>query len=85
MGYMDGADLEEWERLCRESNDLQEIPHWKEFVANWESNVGDLYLIPPGTTHGHGGNQMVLEMDTCPSVAATEYSFFLYDFAELVG
>ncbi len=24
---------------------------------------------------------MVLEMDTCPSVAATEYSFFLYDFA----
>jgi hypothetical protein len=24
---------------------------------------------------------MVLEMDTCPSIAATEYSFFLYDFA----
>ena len=24
---------------------------------------------------------MVLEMDTCPSVAATEYSFFTYDFA----
>jgi hypothetical protein len=24
---------------------------------------------------------MVLEMDTCPSIAGTEYSFFLYDFA----
>jgi len=24
---------------------------------------------------------LVLEMDTCPSVAATEYSFFMYDFA----
>jgi hypothetical protein len=81
MGLKDDADPEEWERLCRESNNLQEIPNWKDFIANWDSNVGDLYLIPPGTIHGHGGNQMVLEMDTCPSVAATEYSFFLYDFA----
>jgi len=81
MGFHDNADLEEWEHLCRESENLTEIPNWKEFIANWESNVGDLYLIPPGTVHGHGGNQMVLEMDTCPSVAATEYSFFEYDFA----
>lgn len=81
MGYKDGADLEEWERLCRESNNLKEIPDWREYIDIWDSNVGDLYLIPPGTTHGHGGNQMVLEMDTCPSAAATEYSFFLHDFA----
>jgi hypothetical protein len=81
MGFHDGADLEEWERLCRASRNLTEIPNWQEFIANWDSNVGDLYLIPPGTTHGHGGNQMVLEMDTCPSIAATEYSFFMYDFA----
>ncbi|NQU45073.1 hypothetical protein HQ520_17450, partial [bacterium] len=81
MGYTDGADMEEWERRCRESNNLKEIPNWKEFVARWETNVGDLFLIPPGTVHAHGGNQMVLEMDTCPSIAATEYSFFTYDFA----
>ena len=81
MGFHDDADLEEWERLCRESKNLKEIPNWKDFIANWDTNVGDLFLIPPGTTHGHGGNQMVLEMDTCPSIAATEYSFFMYDFA----
>ena len=81
LGFKDDADLEEWERLVRESNNLKEIPNWKDYIANHESNVGDLYLIPPGTTHGHGGNQMVLEMDTCPSIAATEYSFFTYDFA----
>jgi hypothetical protein len=81
MGFKDDADLEEWERLCRESDNLTEIPNWQDFIANWDSAVGDLYLIPPGTTHGHGGNQMVLEMDTCPSIAATEYSFFEYDFA----
>jgi mannose-6-phosphate isomerase class I len=57
------------------------IANWKDFIANWPTNVGDLFLIPPGTVHAHGGNQMVLEMDTCPSIAGTEYSFFLYDFA----
>jgi len=81
MGFKEGVNLEEWEALCRESNNLTEIENWKDYISVWDSNIGDLYLIPPGTVHGHGGNQMVLEMDTCPSVAATEYSFFEYDFA----
>jgi len=73
--------MEEWERLCRESEKSgKPFDNWKHFVANWETNVGDLFLIPPGTSHGHGGNQMVVEMDTVPSVAGTEYSFFGYDF-----
>jgi hypothetical protein len=81
MGFVDDADVEEWERKCYESWDKQApIPDWKKYIKNWKSNVGDLYLIPPGTTHGHGGNQMVLEMDTVPSIAGTEYSFFMYDF-----
>lgn len=81
MGFKDDADLEEWERECYRSNNLVPIENWKDYIANHVSNEGDLYLIPPGTVHGHGGNQMVLEMDTCPSIAGTEYSFFEYDFA----
>jgi hypothetical protein len=81
MGFFNDADLEEWEREIRASNNLVPIKDWKKYICNWKSNVGDLYLIPPGTDHGHGGNQMVLEMDTCPSIAGTEYSFFSYDFA----
>ncbi|MGC4153614.1 MAG: hypothetical protein QM628_11080 [Propionicimonas sp.] len=81
MGYHEDADLEEWERLCVESQNRVEIPNWQDYVVRWDTNVGDLFLIPPGTTHGHGGNQMILEMDTGPSVAGTEYSFFTYDFA----
>jgi len=81
MGFKEDADLEEWERLCRESENLKEIPNWQDFISRWDTNVGDLFLIPPGTTHGHGGNQMILEMDTGPSVAGTEYSFFTFDFA----
>ncbi|AQP48101.1 hypothetical protein BW730_11975 [Tessaracoccus aquimaris] len=81
MGYKEDADLEEWERLCRASENQVEIPNWQDYVSRWDTNVGDLFLIPPGTTHGHGGNQMILELDTGPSVAGTEYSFFTYDFA----
>lgn len=81
MGYKETADLEEWERLCRESENRKVIPNWEDFIKRWDTNVGDLFHIPPGTTHGHGGNQMILEMDTGPSVAGTEYSFFTYDFA----
>jgi len=81
MGFAEEADLEAWEAACYESERTgKPIPDWKDFIANHRSNVGDLYLIPPGTTHGHGGNQMVLEMDTVPSAAGTEYSFFMYDF-----
>lgn len=80
MGFKEDADLEEYERLCRESNNLVAFD-WQKFIRRWDTNVGDLFLIPPGTEHGHGGNQMILEMDTGPSVAGTEYSFFTYDFA----
>lgn len=81
MGFNEEACLEEWEKLCRESWEQKKpIPNWQEFIANWDTNVGDLFLIPEGTTHGHGGNQMVLEMDTCGNAAGGEYSFFGYDF-----
>ncbi len=80
MGFLEGADLEEYEQLCRESKNQISFD-WQKYVKRWATNVGDLFLIPPGTEHGHGGNQMILEMDTGPSVAGTEYSFFTYDFA----
>jgi hypothetical protein len=80
MGFKESANLEEYERLCRESSNQKSFD-WQKFVCRWPTNAGDLFLIPPGTEHGHGGNQMILEMDTGPSVAGTEYSFFTYDFA----
>ena len=51
MGFYNDADLEEWEAKCRKSNNQEVIEDWKEYVCNWESNVGDLYLIPVSYTH----------------------------------
>ena len=81
MGFNNDACTEEWDTQCRKSwKEQKAIPDWKEYIANWQTNVGDLFLIPEGTTHGHGGYQMVLGMDTCGNAAGGEYSFFGYDF-----
>jgi hypothetical protein len=29
MGFKDDADLEEWERLCKDSENLKDILNWK--------------------------------------------------------
>lgn len=79
-GFYEDADIEEFKRKVRESEKTGKTFDWNKYVKCWPSNVGDLYLIPSGTAHGTGGNQMVLEMDTCPSINGTEYSFFLYDY-----
>jgi len=66
IGYKDDCNLEEWERKCRESDNSALIPDWQDYCKFWDTKAGDLFLIPPGTVHGHGGNQMVLEMDGKP-------------------
>ena len=79
-GFYEDADLEEFKRKLIES-EQKGIPFdWTKYVKCWPSKAGELYLMPAGTAHGTGGNQMILEMDTCPSIVGTEYSFFLYDY-----
>ena len=79
-GFYEDADLEEFKTKLIESEKKGIKFDWSKYVKCWPSKAGELYLIPAGTAHGTGGNQMVLEMDTCPSIVGTEYSFFLYDY-----
>jgi len=79
-GFYEDADLAEFRKKIVESEKKGTTFDWSKYVKCWPSKAGDLYLIPAGTAHGTGGNQMILEMDTCPSIIGTEYSFFLYDY-----
>jgi hypothetical protein len=79
-GFHEDADLEEFRKKCIASEREGAPFDWSGYVKCWPSKAGDLYLMPAGTAHGTGGNQMILEMDTCPSIVGTEYSFFLYDY-----
>lgn len=81
MGFKDDANLDEWQEKCWAAAENKElIPDWRDYVKVWDTAQGDLFLIPPGTTHGHGGRQMVLEMDTNVNTTTCEYSFFMHDF-----
>ncbi|MCD6385407.1 hypothetical protein J7M23_06475, partial [Candidatus Sumerlaeota bacterium] len=50
------------------------------FANKWQSKVGDLFLIPAGTLHASGANQLVLEIDSDPSRTGAEYTFHIYDY-----
>lgn len=79
-GLKEETDLKELFQLCLQA-ERENIPFNQDLHINsWPSKVGDLFLIPAGTIHASGGNQLVLEIDTDPSKNAAEYTFHLYDY-----
>ncbi len=79
-GFHEDANLEEYKLKAREAEEKKIKFDWQKYVKCWPSKEDDLYIITAGTTHGTCGNQIVVEMDTCPSISGTEYSFFVYDY-----
>jgi hypothetical protein len=79
-GFRDDADVEEYVREVLRSAETKEEFDWRRYVYEHPSATGELHQLPPGTVHGTGGRQMILEIDTNPSRESTEYSFYLYDY-----
>jgi len=79
-GFKDDADVDEYVEEIKRSAEAGQEFDWRKYVYEHPSKTGELHQIPPGTTHGTGGRQIILEIDTNPSRESTEYSFFLYDF-----
>ena len=79
-GFKDDADIDEYVREIRRSAENKTEFDWRKYLYEHPSSTGELHQIPPGTVHGTGGRQVILEIDTNPSRESTEYSFFLYDF-----
>lgn len=75
LGFRDGVDTEgfrhEVERSRREGVTIDV----DRFVSSVESHPHDLFLIPSGTIHGSGVNNMVLEISATPYI----YTFKIYD------
>ncbi|MGC8625142.1 MAG: class I mannose-6-phosphate isomerase [Phycisphaerae bacterium] len=79
-GFKNDANIAGYVEQVRTSARLNRPFDWRQYLHEHPSKTGELHQIPPGTVHGTGGRQIVLEIDTNPSRESTEYSFFIYDY-----
>jgi mannose-6-phosphate isomerase class I len=76
LGLKEGIDRDEFYRVVKKAeNEGVPFDHEK-YVNSIPSEVGDLFLIPAGTVHASGRNEVVLEI----SATTYRYTFHLYDY-----
>lgn len=75
LGFQNELDPERFQQALVESFRDQKPIEVEQFVKVLPSKKHDFFLIPPGTVHGSGVNNLVLEISTAPYI----YTFKLYD------
>lgn len=75
LGFRDGIGPDDFREVLEKSF-RENIPvNIEEYIIKLPSRKHDLFLIPSGTIHGSGKNNLVLEISTTPYI----YTFKMYD------
>jgi len=77
FGLNDGIDKEEFYKLAKKSYEEKMPFDYTLYVNRVQTKPGNYFLIPAGTVHGSGRNEVVLEIDANNS---TELTFKIYDY-----
>lgn len=77
LGFNEDADSQEFIEKVKESEKLHTEIDYDHYINSVSSVVGRQFLIPAGTIHSSGRNQLVLEIG---SLTIGSYTFKMYDF-----
>ena len=77
LGFQDDADIEEFIAEARRSEKDGEPVDYGKYVYSIESKPGIQVMIPAGTIHASGRNQLILEIG---SLTVGSYTYKMYDY-----
>jgi len=80
LGFNDDADINEFFANVRTAETEHKPFDYENYVNSFESRRGDQFLLPGGTLHASGRNQVVLEIGSC---TVGSYTFKMYDYLRL--
>ncbi len=76
LGLKEGIDPHAFRLAAERARDEGIAFDTEEFVNAWPTRTHDLFLIPAGTVHNSGANNVVLEISSTPYL----YTFKIYDY-----
>jgi mannose-6-phosphate isomerase class I len=77
IGFKDDADVEEFIEKARRAEKLGEKFNHDDYINSETSKPGMQFLIPAGTIHASGRNQVILEIG---SLTIGSYTYKMYDY-----
>lgn len=79
LGFQQGIDAAELKNALTDAQEKSVAVDIEKFIQKKEAHKHDLFLIPNGTVHASGKNNMVLEISNTPYI----FTFKMYDWLRL--